>query len=194
MQMKGRSIMKKSIILAAAFSLSLLLLTSCTDEQPTVPVDATVETPAESSGSDGQGESALLTDETPVEDASAADITAAVTAEIEIPSAVEKTADSIGAFYDVDVSAVTDMSVLVCGSGAYPDELAVFKFTDEEAAKAGMEAVQKRLDSQTELYADYTPDEMYKLEDAFIFSKDNWVAMAVCSDNARAKEIIEGIL
>ncbi len=107
---------------------------------------------------------------------------------------MEKTADNIGAFYDVDVSAVTDMSVLVCGSGAYPDELAVFKFTDGEAAKAGMEAVQKRLDSQTELYADYTPDEMYKLEDAFIFTRDNWVAMAVCSDNARAKEIIENML
>ncbi len=191
--MKGRSVMKKSIILAAAFSLSLLLLTSCTDEQPTVPVDATVETSAESTD-DGQGEPAVLPDAVPVSDASAADITAAVTAEIEIPSAVEKTADSIGAFYDVDVSAVTDMSVLVCGSGAYPDELAVFKFTDEDAAKAGMEAVQKRLDSQTELYADYTPDEMYKLEDAFIFTKDNWVVMAVCSDNARAKEIIEGIL
>ncbi len=185
--------MKKSIIIAAAFSLSLMLLTSCSGEQPSVPVDATVETSAESSG-DGQGESDVIPDAVPVENASAADITAAVTAEIEIPSAVEKTADNIGAFYDVDVSAVTDMSVLVCGSGAYPDELAVFKFTDGEAAKAGMEAVQKRLDSQTELYADYTPDEMYKLEDAFIFTKYNWVVMAVCSDNARAKEIIENML
>lgn len=192
--MKGRSAMKKSIILAAAFSLSLLLLTSCSDNQTSVPVDATVETSAESSGSDDQGEPVVLPDAVPVEDVSAADITAAVTAEIEIPSAVEKTADNIGAFYDVDVSAVTDMSVLVCGSGAYPDELAVFKFTDEDAAKSGMEAVQKRLDSQTELYADYTPDEMYKLEDAFIFTKDNWVAMAVCSDNSRAKEIIESML
>ncbi len=191
--MKGRSVMKKSIIIAAAFSLSLLL-TSCSGEQPSVPVDATVETSAGSSGADGQGEPVILTDAVPAENDSAADITAAVTAEIEIPSAVEKTADNIGAFYDVDVSAVTDMSVLVCGSGAYPDELAVFKFTDGEAAKAGMEAVQKRLDSQTELYADYTPDEMYKLEDAFIFTRDNWVAMAVCSDNARAKEIIENML
>ena len=190
--MKGRSVMKKSIILAAAFSLSLLLA-SCSGEQPSVPVDATVETSA-TAGSDVQGEPADLAEAVPVKDASAADITAAVTAEIEIPSAVEKTADNIGAFYDIDVSAVTDMSVLLCGSGAYPDELAVFKFTDDEAAKAGMEAVQKRLDSQIELYADYTPDEMYKLEDAFIFTKNNWVAMAVCSDNSRAKEIIESML
>ena len=84
--------------------------------------------------------------------------------------------------------------MLICGSGAYPDELAVFKFTDAEAAKTGAEAVQKRLDSQIELYSDYTPDEMYKLEDAFVITKDNWVAMAACSDNSRAKEIIEGML
>ena len=70
----------------------------------------------------------------------------------------------------------------------------MFKFTDADAAKAGAEAVQKRLDSQTATYADYTPDEMYKLEDAFIITKDNWVAMAACSDNSRAKEIIESML
>lgn len=187
--------MKKSIIISAAVTaLSAMLLTSCSDEQPTVPVNATAETSAASSDSDGEGEPAALPDEIPVSDASAADITAAVTAEIEIPSAVEKTADNIGAFYDVDVSAVEDMSVLICGSGAYPDELAVFKFTDAEAAKAGAEAVQKRLDSQTDTYADYTPDEMYKLEDAFVIVKDNWVAMAACSDNSRAKEIIESLL
>lgn len=176
--------MKKSI--AAAAVLSVLLLASCSDEQPTAPVNATVETPADTAESDAPAE--------PAADFSAADITAAVTAEIEIPSAVEKNADNIGAFYDVDVSAVTDMSVLICGSGAYPDELAVFKFTDAEAAKTGAEAVQKRLDSQIELYSDYTPDEMYKLDDAFVITKDNWVAMAACSDNSRAKEIIEGML
>ncbi|MBD5139034.1 MAG: DUF4358 domain-containing protein [Ruminococcus sp.] len=180
--------MKKSIAIAAV--LSVLLLASCSDEQPTAPVNATVDTTSadasDTSESDAPAE--------PAADASAADITAAVTAEIEIPSAVEKNADNIGAFYDVDVSAVTDMSVLICGSGAYPDELAVFKFTDAEAAKTGAEAVQKRLDSQIELYSDYTPDEMYKLEDAFVITKDNWVAMAACSDNSRAKEIIEGML
>lgn len=177
--------MKKSIAIAAV--LSVLLLASCSDEQPASPVNATVDTTsAEASENDAPA--------APASDVSAADITAAVTAEIEIPSAVEKNSDNIGAFYDVDVSAVTDMSVLICGSGAYPDELAVFKFTDTDAAKAGAEAVQKRLDSQTATYADYTPDEMYKLEDAFVITKDNWVAMAACSDNSRAKEIIESML
>ncbi len=184
--------MKKYVIIAAAVTaLSAMLLTSCSDEQPTVPVNATAETTSAEASDNSENAD---TPAAPVSDVSAADITAAVTAEIEIPSAVEKNADNIGAFYDVDVSAIEDMSVLICGSGAYPDELAVFKFTDAEAAKTGAEAVQKRLDSQTATYADYTPDEMYKLEDAFVIIKDNWVAMAACSDNSRAKEIIESML
>jgi len=169
--------MKRSLIAAAA--LSAVLMTACGNE-PSVPAEATV---SETSSA-----------ENPAVSVTAADITAAVTAEIEIPSAVEKNADNIGAFYDVDTSAVTDMSVLICGSGAYPDELAVFKFTDGEAAKTGAEAVQKRLDDQTELYKDYTPDEVYKLEDAFVITKGEWVIMSICSDNSRSKEIIEAML
>lgn len=129
-----------------------------------------------------------------VSEVSAADITSAVMAEIEISSPAEKTIDDIGAFYDVDTSSVTDMSVFICGSGAYPDELAVFRFSDADSAKAGAEAVKKRLESQTELYTDYTPDEVYKLEDANIIEKDNWVILTVCSDNAGAAEIINGLI
>ncbi len=174
--------MKKSIIVVSL--LAAAILTACGNDSA-----APDETTAAASVSDSTS-----ADSEPAAPASAADITAAVTAEIEIPSAVEKNIDNIGAFYDVDTNTVTDMSVLICGSGAYPDELAVFKFTDAEAAKAGADAVQKRLDSQTELYTDYTPDEMYKLEDAFVIVKDEWVAMAACSDNARAEEIIESML
>ncbi|MCM1024748.1 MAG: DUF4358 domain-containing protein [Prevotella sp.] len=181
--------MKRSFVIAAA--LSALLLASCSDGQPDVPVNATVDTSAEAQ--EAQSE-APAEPAAPVSDVTAADITAAVTAEIEIPSAVEKSIDNIGAFYDVDTASVTDMSVLICGSGAYPDELAVFKFTDAEAAKAGAEAIQKRLQNQIDTYSDYTPDEMYKLDDAFVITKDNWAAMAACSDNARAKEIIESML
>ncbi len=183
--------MKKSIIAASLLAAALLTACGNNDSAPdeTTPTGAVSDSASAETVSSADSEPAV-----PVSAATAADITAAVTAEIEIPSAVEKDMDNIGAFYDVDTATVTDMSVLICGSGAYPDELAVFKFTDAEAAKVGAEAVQKRLDSQTELYTDYTPDEMYKLEDAFVIVKDEWVAMAACSDNARAEEIIESML
>lgn len=162
--------MKKSIIAMAITT--MLMLTGC-ESGEAVEANATVSTPAE---------------------ATASGITSAIMAEIEIPSAMEKTAENIGAYYDIDTAAVSEMSVFICGSGAYPDELAVFKFNDEATAKAGAEAVQSRLDSQITIYTDYTPAEMYKLNEAVIITDGNWVVFAACADNARAKEIIESIL
>lgn len=121
------------------------------------------------------------------------DITAAIMAEIEIPSAVEKTKESIAAYYDVDVDAVEALSVYICGSGAYPDELAVFKMNSPEQAENARAAVQKRLDDQIELYSDYTPNEMYKLDGAKVVVKGNYVMLFACSDDDRAYEIADSL-
>lgn len=177
--------MKKLISVIISVILSAALFTACNEVDDSVQVDATVQTEATAENVPASGEAQ--------QNASAADITAAITAEIEIPSAVEKTAENIGAFYDIDTSTVEEMSVMICGSGAYPDELAVFRFKDGGAA-AGKEAVQKRLDSQIALYTDYTPDEVYKLEGANLIEKDNWVILTICADNDRAKEIINGLI
>ena len=163
--------MKKTFIAIAVST--VIMLTGCGGNEEAVEANATVSNVAE---------------------ATASGITTAIMAEIEIPSAMEKNAENIGAYYDVDTTAVAEMSVFICGSGAYPDELAVFKFNDEASAQAGAEAVKNRLDSQTAIYKDYTPAEMYKLEEAVIIAEGNWVAFAACADNARAKEIIESML
>lgn len=162
--------MKKTIIAIAM--LSVFMLTGCNGGDEAVEANATVSVAA----------------------ATAADITNAVMSEIEIPSAMEKTAENIGAYYNIDTATVAEMSVFICGSGAYPDELAIFKFNDAESAKSGAEAVQSRLDSQIAIYTDYTPAEMYKLNEAVLITEGSWVAFAACSDNARAQEIIESML
>ncbi|MCM1329722.1 MAG: DUF4358 domain-containing protein [Ruminococcus sp.] len=176
--------MKKSISVILSAIIAMAIFTACKNVEDSVPADGTVGTEnTENAGTTGAEVPGTVT---------AADITAAVMAEIEIPSAVEKTAENIGAFYDVDAAAVEEMSVFICGSGAYPDELAVFKFS--EGAEAGAAAVQKRLDSQIALYTDYTPDEVYKLEGANLIQKGDWVILTICADNSRAAEIINGLI
>lgn len=128
-----------------------------------------------------------------VKEPAPADITAAIMAEIEIPSAVEKTKEDVGAYYDIDVEAADALSVYICGSGAYPDELAVFKMNSPEQAENVRAAAQKRLDSQIELYTDYTPDEMYKLDGAKVVVKGNYVMLFACSNDDRAYEIADSL-
>lgn len=132
-------------------------------------------------------------DTTEMKEPAPADITSAIMAEIEIPSAVEKTKEDVGAYYDIDVEAAEALSVFICGSGAYPDELAVFKMNSAEQAESAREAAQKRLDNQIELYTDYTPDEMYKLDGAKVVVKGNYVMLFACSDDDRAYEIADSL-
>ena len=97
--------MKKLISVILSAILTTALFTACNNVDDSVPADATVNT-----------DDTVPTTGEIQQNVSAADITAAVTAEIEIPSAVEKTAENIGAFYDIDTSALEEMSVFICGS------------------------------------------------------------------------------
>ena len=124
-----------------------------------------------------------------------ADVTAAILAEIPINSASEKGIDDLSVYFtDLDTSALEAASYYMCASGAYPDEIAVFKFTSAELAEAGKAAVQTRLDKQISVYESYTPDEMYKLEGAVLEVDGNYIYYLVTSDNARAKEIAEALI
>lgn len=117
------------------------------------------------------------------------EVTAAVVTEMEFPSAVEKGLTDLADYYDIS-GEVEDASFYICGSGAYPDEVAVIKFKDNASATAAKAALEKRLANQIELYETYTPDEMYKLDNAFIEIKSNYAIFSAVSDNAKSKTII----
>lgn len=122
------------------------------------------------------------------------DVTAAIVAEIEMNSAVEKGKADIADYYtDLDVSKVESASFYICGSGAYPDEVAVIKMTDAADVNTAKTSLQNRLDKQIELYSTYTPDEMYKLDNAKVYTNGNYAILLACADNEKAKEIADGM-
>lgn len=111
--------------------------------------------------------------------------------EVEFPSMVEVEAEKLEIYYNVAESDVTEFSAYICGSGAMPDEFGVFVAKDADAAaklKAGLE---KRIESQRKTYADYTPKEMYKLDDSFVNVNGTTVSYCVCADNTKAGEILK---
>lgn len=119
----------------------------------------------------------------------------AVVAEIPITSAFEKDKETMSDYYPgIDVTKVESAAFILCASGAYPDEIAVIKCTDSSAAASAKAALEKRLESQTELYSTYTPDEMYKLDTAVIYTSGNYAIFIALSDNDRAKEIVDGLI
>ncbi len=125
----------------------------------------------------------------------ATDITNAVLAEVPINSAIEKRKDDLEFYFtELDVTGLTSASYYMCASGAYPDEVAVFVFDTAENANNAKSAVQTRLDKQISVYESYTPEEMYKLEDAILDVRQNVIFYAVTENNSRAQEIFDSFI
>lgn len=126
--------------------------------------------------------------------ASAGEIAQAVLDAVPIASAFEKSASSFEDYFDdLDTDSLADSSFWICASGAYPDEIAVFRFNSEADAQNARSSVEDRLESQKKTYKDYTPEEYYKLEDAVIEQSGEWLIYLVTSDNAKAKDIALGM-
>jgi len=135
------------------------------------------------------------TPDTILDDVSTATIAEAITAEIEIPSAVGKKTEDMEFFIsELDTSYIVELSYLICASGAYPDELLIIKFKTSTDANTAKSAVQGRLDSQKETFRDYAPAEMYKFDDAVIQASSNWLFFYITENNAKVKEIINSYL
>jgi len=170
--------MKKRILAAALIAALACGAASCTGGQPASTTAAVTE---------AQPAAAV--------NASASEITAAVLAEVPINSAFEKKPETLADYFDsLDTASLADSSYYMCASGAYPDEIAVFKFTSSDAAANGVNAVNDRLEYQKKTYKDYTPDEYYKLEGAVVEQSGEWVYYIVTSDNDKAKGIVKGFL
>lgn len=110
---------------------------------------------------------------------------------VEFPSMVEVTADKLDIYFGITEDEVKEYSVYICGSGAMPDEFGVFVAKDADTAAKIKAEVEKRIESLRKTYSDYTPKEMYKLDDSFIDVNGSTVCYAVCADNAKAAEILK---
>ena len=98
------------------------------------------EKPAQSSAS----ESSVTSDAGSVSEASdsstatgtAAEITAKIQEDVKFPGMAEISADRMAGYYDVAADKIDSYSAYICGSGAYPDEIAVFKMKSADDVNA----------------------------------------------------------
>lgn len=108
---------------------------------------------------------------------------------VETPEMVEVTSDRLMMYFKIDESTVTEFSAYICGSGAMPDEFGVFVFADADSAAAAKTSLEARIAKQRDTFTDYTPDEVYKLDNSFAKISGNTVSYAICADNDLAAEI-----
>ncbi len=77
------------------------------------------------------------------------------------------------------------------GSGATACEVAVIECKKAEQTKDVEKLLQDHVDSQSELYASYNPDEVKKLDKALIKSAGTYVVLCVCDNEDQATSIFK---
>lgn len=95
-------------------------------------------------------------------------------------------------YYGIDLEAIEEYEVLVCGTGAAPDEIAVFKMKSQDDVEDMRDVVLERKEELYDRFVDYLPDEAPKVNNAVISSKGKYVYLIVCNDHKAAKEAVEG--
>ena len=85
-------------------------------------------------------------------------------------------------------------AVAYVGSGSTAEEVAVFECSSDENADMLMDTLESRNQTRAEQYAAYDPEEVPKIENAFILSSGRYVVLIVSQDGSAAEKVAEDAL
>lgn len=120
-----------------------------------------------------------------------ADAAAAIVEQVSFTDTlVEAEGDVAKNFYPLD-DRITDYAVYISGSGSTASEVAVLKVADAANAAHAEEIVRSRLDTLVAMFENYRPDEMVKLQNPLIETRNNVVYFVTADDTAQAREAID---
>ena len=103
---------------------------------------------------------------------------------------VEVDADTACALYGIDAAAVEACAVYAAEGGA--EELAIFAFTDSDAAEAGAKQLGYRVDDRAEELRDYMPGELTKLSGAVVETRGASALLVIAADYTSVTAFLEG--
>ena len=92
-------------------------------------------------------------------------------------------------YYDLSFAGLEQYAIYVSSTSATASELAVFKCKDNTALNAAKLAVETRIADQVSNYENYRPDEKFRLENALVEAKDNYLLFAVSNDNSAIQKL-----
>lgn len=99
-------------------------------------------------------------------------------------------ADTACALYGIDPATVDACAVYASTAGA--EELAVFTFTDTDAAQAAAKQLGYRVEDRTDELRDYMPDELTKLDHAVVETRGASALLVIAADYTPVTAFLEG--
>lgn len=106
---------------------------------------------------------------------------------------MELDADMASNFIDLNGVGIAE-SAFYEGSGGTAEEIVVLKCNTKEDTQKAVGAFNDRVTEQKEIFKDYAPDEVPKLDNALVISNGLYAVLSVSKDSDKAKDIINGYM
>ena len=87
---------------------------------------------------------------------------------------------------DLDYDKVEHFFLVYSATGL-ADEIAVIAVKDPADAAEAKESLNRHLSNRKQMYVQYQPDQVPRVENAEVFTKDQYVVLIVCNDAAAVK-------
>ena len=100
--------------------------------------------------------------------------------------------EDVGGILTLDPEQVEDC-VVYASITAGAEEIAVLRMTDEDAAKAALEALKGRVEDQIAALKDYQPEEVGKLDGAILDRQGTTVLLAVPASHDLAQAALDAL-
>ncbi len=112
------------------------------------------------------------------------DVMIEISNQITLPEMADITKDRVDDYYEVDVSTIEDVQLIIAGSGFTPEEILVVKFNDVESAIAFESKMNNRLNQIKTLFENYgSPESADYINDCKIVVKNQYCLFVICEES-----------
>ncbi len=99
--------------------------------------------------------------------------------------------DNYENMYAIKRDLIDDGGIIYTAEGGLADEVSLFHLKDSGDVKLAKEKLESRLETRRNQFNGYKPEEVYKIDNAVIMVKGNFVALVISSDPPMTESLLK---
>lgn len=111
--------------------------------------------------------------------------------DVDISNMVESDSDKLEKLYDIDIDKVENFKLYTAKTNIEANELLILKVKNEEDIGDIKEDINDRIESQTNSFKDYLPDEYFLIEKHVLKSNGNYIIFIICEEAEKIESLFD---
>lgn len=111
--------------------------------------------------------------------------------DVDISNMVESDSDKLEKLYDIDIDKVDNFKLYTAKTNIEANELLILKVKNEEDIGDIKEDINDRIESQTNSFKDYLPDEYFLIEKHVLKSNGNYIIFIISEEAEKIESLFD---